>query len=199
MQDNSVQAVTIEVCDDGKAMLKLPKGVSTSKSTLGMNINYARLEVKGATKIQPSGDWKKAPGSEPNFNALDMEQGSKLCMLGGTLTRTWSDGQSSVITSLPAECATDYQDDGFETVVGAKVDGELQGMQQGNIPFKLSLQGSELTLQTTRTDLTGKKVTLSLDGISLASGGVLEQCTETAAPPDASHEVCLQQLSRRVL
>ena len=165
MPDNSVQAVTIELCDDGKAMLKVPKGQSTSGSTLSMSyLNYVRLEVEGGTEIQPSEGWEKAAGSQPNLHVLDMEQGSKLCMFGGTLTTTWSGGQSSVITALPAECIKDYQEDGFETVVNVKVDGEMQAMQKGEtLPFKLSLQGSQLTLQTTRTDLAGKKVAVSLD------------------------------------
>lgn len=149
MQDNSVQAVSIELCDDGRAMVKLPKGVSTSKGTLGMSyLNYVQLEFEGATEIQPSGGWEKAPGSEPNSRVMDMEQGSKLCMLGGTLTTTWSDGQSSVITTLPAECIQDYQKDGFETVVGATVDGELQGMQQGElveVPQEPTEEGSQPT------------------------------------------------------
>ena len=86
--DNSVEAVEIELCDDGQGMVK-PVGYDLSKSTLSFSyLNYVQTEFEVATKIQPSGGWEKAPGSKPNLNVLDMEQGSKLCMLGGTLTTT---------------------------------------------------------------------------------------------------------------
>lgn len=47
----------------------------------------------------------------------------------------------------------------------------------GTAPFQLYLQGSTLMVQTTRKDLAGKKVTVSLDGLALASGGRLSKCS----------------------
>ena len=179
MKDNSIQAIEIELCDGGRAFTKAPKGSTNPlESTVSLaNLRYVRREVKGAIKIQPFGRWKNAPGTDPYYHILDMGDGSKLCVFAGTLVTTWSGGQSSVIMkSLPPGCTGGYQKEGFLAVVMVIVNGERQWVEQGTIAFHLSLQGTELKLQTTRRDLAGKKVSVSLDGITLASGGQLSKC-----------------------
>ena len=171
---NSVQAVEVELCDNGKAVARAPLGVSTRGATLSLaSIHYVQREVTGSTDIVLEGGWKKAPRSHSYYHKLDMGSNTVLCVLAGTLTTTWGAGQSSVITAkLPSECTKDYKE-GFTVGALVMVDGEKQWIDKatGTFPFQLFVKGRNVELRTGRTDLKGKTLTLSVDGVSLVKQG----------------------------
>merc|ERR1712195_269269 len=105
---------------------------------------------------------------------LDMGNGT-MCVLSGTVSATWGTADSQTIGLLDPECTKGYTE-GFQVIASVKMeDKQVWVHKSAAASFRLFLRGTDHSELAIWTNLKGKEiaekaVTVSLDGITLASG-----------------------------
>ena len=123
----------------------------------------------------------------PTYSKLAMGNGAWLCVLGGSITTTWTDSAATkVIADIDADCTTGYES--FWIIANVMKDGKPEGFNAASLAAspELQLKITDRSLSLWSKTAPGGNVTVSLDGVTLS----LQSKPEVMTTPPALPSVC---------